>query len=301
MTTPPACDVAVVGGGIAGLTAAAEAARRGLSCTLFTGPVAGGLLLSIERVEGLPGHPEGIAGYDLCPMALDEAMDAGARVVADEATALQREGEAWRVRGPGGDVLARTVVLAPGSRLRRLGLPGEDRLAGRGVSQCASCDAPLLRGKPVAVVGGGDAACQEALTLAAHASRVTLLLRGASLRATPAWQARVRAEARIELLPQAAVQSIDGESSVSGLTLADGRRLAVDAVFVFIGLEPATGWLAGALPLDARGCIESDPARGLFAAGSARRGHDGQAASAMAEGRAAAAAAADFLSTLPTP
>lgn len=301
MTTETRCDLAVVGGGIAGLSAAAEAARRGLACTAFTGAVAGGLLLSIEHIEGLPDHPDGIAGYDLCPMTQDEAMDAGARFVPDEATALQREGDAWLLRSPAGELRARAVVLAPGSRLRRLGVPGEERLAGKGVSQCASCDAPLLRGKPVAVVGGGDAACQEALTLAANASAVSLLLRGDALRATPAWQARVRAHPRIALLPHATVRSIDGDTVVSGLTLADGRRLAVDAVFVFIGLEPATRWLAGAVPLDAQGRIEPDPSRGLFAAGSACRGHDGQAASAMAQGRAAAAAAAAYLSTLPTP
>lgn len=288
-------DIAVVGGGLAGLSAAAEAARLGRPCVAYAGAVPGGLLLSIESVQGLPDHPDGIAGYDLCPMAQEEAMDAGATFIADEATAVQREGDRWIVRSLGGDASARALILAPGSQLRALGVPGEARLAGKGVSHCASCDAPLLRGKPVAVVGGGDAACQEALTLAAHASRVHLLLRGDALRARPAWQDRVRAEPRIVIEPRATVAEVLGSAVVEGLRLHDGRVLAVDAVFVYIGLRPQTRFLAGALPLEADGRIADDPARGLWAAGSARCGNDGQAASAIAEGRAAAQAAHSFL------
>jgi thioredoxin reductase (NADPH) len=288
-------DIAVVGGGLAGLNATAEAARAGLRCTAYSGAVPGGLLLSIESVQGLPEYPDGIPGYDLCPMAQEDAMDAGAGFIADEATAIEREGDRWIVRSPGADVSARALILAPGSHLRALGVPGEVRLAGKGVSHCASCDAPLLRGKPVAVVGGGDAACQEALTLAAHASRVHLLLRGDALRARPAWQARVRAEARIVIEPQAQVAEVLGSATVEGLRLHDGRVLAVDAVFVYIGLQPQTGFLAATVPLDADGRIADDPARGLWAAGSARRGNDGQAASAIADSRAAAQAAQRFL------
>lgn len=288
-------DIAVVGGGLAALTATAEAARLGRRCTDYTGGVPGGLLLSIESVQGLPDYPDGIPGYDLCPMAQEEAMDAGASFVADEATAVQRDGDRWILRSVGGDVSARALILAPGSHLRALGVPGEDRLAGKGVSHCASCDAPLLRGKPVAVVGGGDAACQEALTLAAHASRVHLLLRGDGLRARPAWQERVRAEARIKIEPRAAVAEVLGSAAVEGLRLADGRVLPVDGVFVYIGLQPNTAWLSGSVPLDADGRIADDPARGLWAAGSARQRNDGQAASAIADGSAAARAAHAYL------
>jgi thioredoxin reductase (NADPH) len=291
-------DIAVVGGGIAGLSAAAEAARLGRRCQAFTGSVPGGLLLSIEAVQGLPEHPDGIPGYDLCPIAQEAAMDAGAACIADEATAVQRDGERWIVRSADAAVSARALILAPGSRLRALGVPGEARLAGKGVSHCASCDAPLLRGKTVAVVGGGDAACQEALTLAAHAAQVHLLLRGDALRARPAWQQQVQAAGRIHVQPRAEVAEVLGDAAVNGLRLRDGRTLAVDAVFVYVGLQPATGWLAGTpatVALDSDGRIADDPARGLFAAGSARRGNDGQAASAIAEAQAAARAAHEFL------
>lgn len=288
-------DVLVVGDGLAGLTAAAALARGGLRCCAFGGVTPGGLLLAIESVQGLPEHPDGVAGYDLGPMAQDAAMDAGVHFISDAATALQAEGDGWVVRSDSESARGRAVVLAPGSTLRRLGVPGEDRLAGKGVSHCASCDAPLLRGKPVAVVGGGDAACQEALTLAVHASAVHLLVRGPALRATADWQQRLRAQPRITVLLNTTVSAIEGEQAVQQLRLADGRTLAVDAVFVYAGLVPHTAWLAGSVPLDDDGRIAPDPARRLFVAGSARRGNDGQAASAVADGVAAAAAALQAL------
>lgn len=284
-------DVVVVGDGLAGLTAAAKAARLGLRCTAFGGVTPGGLLLAIESVQGLPGHPDGIAGYDLGPMAQEAAMDAGVQFITDEASALQADGDGWIVQAASAAVRGRAVILAPGSRLRPLSVPGEDRLAGKGVSHCASCDAPLLRGKPVAVVGGGDAACQEALTLAAHATAVHLLVRGPALRASAAWQQRLQAQPRITVHRNTTVSAIEGEHAVQQLRLADGSALVVDAVFVYAGLVPHTAWLAGAVPLGHDGRIASDPARRLFAAGSARQDNDGQAASAITDGQAAADAA----------
>jgi thioredoxin reductase (NADPH) len=327
-------DVVVIGGGLAGLNAAAQAARLGRTCVAFTGPVPGGLLLSIESIQDVPGHPDGVPGYDLCPIAQEEAMDAGVACLTDEATALVPEagpatipagtcadagnastaaGNAsatpcdastaarWIVRGPSDTVRTRAVILAPGARLRALGVPGEERLAGRGVSHCASCDAPLLRGKPVAVVGGGDAACQEALTLAVHASAVHLLVRGPALRAREAWRARVAAEPRIVVHTRVELEAIEGDSIVQSVRLHGGDTLAVDAVFVYAGLVPNTDFLAGAVPLDATRRVTVDaqlrtPVRGLFAAGTARAGSSGQAAQAAADGLAAAAAAHQYLS-----
>ncbi len=289
----------MVGGGLAGLSAAARVAELGRSCTVFTGPVAGGLLLSIEAIEDMPGHPDGVPGYDLCPMTQEAAMDHGADCVSEDAT-VSADGDRWRVRGGDTEVLARAVILAPGARLRALDVPGEARLAGRGVSHCASCDAPLLRGKPVVVVGGGDAACQEALTLAAHASQVHLLVRGPSLRAQQKWQQRIAAEPKIAVRYGAQLAEIAGESGVQAVRLADGTTLAVDGVFVYAGLVPNTDALAGVVALDADARIVADAglctaAPGAFAAGVARSGHSGQAADAAADGIAAAQAAHRFL------
>jgi thioredoxin reductase (NADPH) len=296
-------DIAVIGGGLAGLNAGLAAAQAGRSCTVFCGAAPGGLLLSIEAVQGLPEHPEGVPGYDLGPMTQEAAMDAGADCLSADAESVVRDGERWVVRCAEGTVRARAVILAPGSHLRTLGVPGEDRLVGKGVSHCASCDAPMLRGRAVAVVGGGDAACQEALTIAAHAGQVHLLVRGAALRARPAWQQRVAAQPKITPRFGSVVEEILGEQAVSGVRLAGGDSLAVDAVFAYAGLVPHTAWLGGLVPLDADGHIPVDAdlrtaVPGLFAAGTARAGHSGQAADAVADGIAAAQAAHRYLDSL---
>jgi thioredoxin reductase (NADPH) len=293
-------DVVVVGGGLAGLTAAAELGRLKLRCTAFTGPAPGGLLLSIESIQGLPEHPEGVPGYDLCPIAQEAGMDMGVDFIAEDAVALRREGGGWVVRSAVGEVRSRAVLLAPGARLRELDVPGEQALHGKGVSHCANCDGPLLRGRPAAVVGGGDAACQEALALAPYASVVYLLVRGAALRARRSWQDRLRAEPKIQVHLQTQVLAIEGDEGVQVVLLQDGRRLPVDGIFIYAGLVPNTQWLSGLAGLDADGRIRTDDALrcdlpGLFAAGIARAGHNGQADDARADGLAAAHSAERFL------
>lgn len=299
-------DIAVVGGGLAGLSAALQAARLGRRCAAFTGEVAGGQLLSIESIQGLSGHPEGIPGYDLLPMTQEQVMDAGVECLPETAAAVAREGDAWVVRGATAAVRARCVILAPGSRLRELGVAGEREFAGRGVSHCASCDAPLLRGRVVAVVGGGDAACQEALTLAAHAAKVHLLVRGAALRAQSWWQQRVAAQRNIERHLRTTVEAFGGDDALRAVHLrrtGDGggaSELAVDGAFVYAGQVPETAFLGGVAPLDAEGRIVVNaalrsPVPGLLGAGNARGGNSGQAAAAAADGLAAAWAAHRYL------
>ncbi|MBL8386516.1 MAG: FAD-dependent oxidoreductase [Burkholderiales bacterium] len=293
-------DIVVVGGGIAGLAAAREVAGLGRRCVTFTGPQPGGHLLSINAVQDMPDHPDGVPGYDLCPMMLGDAMDAGVDCLTEDALGLEADGDAWIVRGSSSQVRAAGVILAPGSRLKRLDVPGEADFEGRGVSQCASCDGPMLRAKPVAVVGGGDAACQEALTLAESASEVHMLVRGSALRARPAWRARIAAEPKIRLRFGVRVAAIAGDGAVREVRLADGSALAVDAVFIFVGLDPNTGFVRDLVPLDAAGRMIVDaglhtPRRGVFGAGDARSGSSGQAAEALADGRAAARSAQRFL------
>ena len=133
-------DIAVIGGGIAGLTAGLASARLGRSTVVITGDVLGGHLLSIEKVEGYPGFPDGVPGYDLCPMAQEQAAAAGAELASGAATTLAAEGDAWRIGGACGDFKARAVIVATGTALKSLGVPGEERLRGKGVSHCASCD-----------------------------------------------------------------------------------------------------------------------------------------------------------------
>ena len=143
--------------------------------------------MSIERIDGYPGFPDGVPGYDLGPIIQEQAVAAGAEFAASEATALHADDGRWRVTTGEGDVSARAVVIATGTTLKTLGIPGEEQLRGKGVSHCASCDAPLLRNRIVGVVGGGDSALQEALTLAQHASRVIILHRGTAFSAQAAY------------------------------------------------------------------------------------------------------------------
>ncbi len=160
-------DIVVAGGGIAGMTAGMAAAQLGRRTLVLTGDVIGGQLLSIEKVEGIPGHPDGIPGYDLCPMAQEQAAAAGAEFTPAVLQSLQQQGETWRLVTSESEFSARAVIIATGSSLKELGIPGEARLHGKGVSHCATCDGPLLRNRVAAVVGGGDLAMQEALDLGA--------------------------------------------------------------------------------------------------------------------------------------
>ena len=293
-------EIVVAGGGIAGLTAGLTAARLGRKTLVLTGDVLGGHLLSIEKIEGFPGFPEGVPGYDLCPMTQEQAAAAGAEVAAGELARLEPDGAAWRIVTGDGAVRAGAAILATGTRLKELGVPGEARLRGKGVSHCASCDAPLLRNKTVAVVGGGDSAMQEALTLAAAASRVIVFHRGAGLTGQAAYRDLVAANPKIELRGDAAVQEILGADGVTGVRLADGTETEVAGVFVYVGLAPNTEPLGGRLKLDATGRILTDAGMrtglaGVFAAGTVRAGAPGRAAAAAGDGVQAAIAADAYL------
>jgi thioredoxin reductase (NADPH) len=289
------CDILIAGSGIAGLSAALTAARLGRSTVALTGAVLGGQLLSINKIDGYPGFPEGVPGYDLCPMAQEQATAVGAELMMMELVDLGQGEGVWHGRaGDGGAIEARAVIIATGARLKKLAIPGEERLFGKGVSHCASCDAPLLKGKSVVVVGGGDSALQEALTLAEQASRITVLHRGAALTAQKAYRDAVAAESRIELRGESAVAEILGDAGVTGVRLADGMEIAAAGIFVYVGLEP-TGALAPASVRDNAGAILTDASMrttlpGLAAAGAARAGWPGRAAAAAGEGAAAAIA-----------
>jgi len=289
------CDILIAGSGIAGLSAALTAARLGRSTVALTGAVLGGQLLSINKIDGYPGFPEGVPGYDLCPIVQEQATAAGAEFMMMELVDLGQGEGVWRGRaGDGGAIEARAVIVATGARLKKLGIPGEERLFGKGVSHCASCDAPLLKGKTVVAVGGGDSALQEALTLAEQASRITVVHRGAALTAQKAYRDAVAAQSRIELRGESAVAEILGDASVTGVRLADGMEIAAAGVFVYVGLEP-NGALAPASVRDNAGAILTDASMrttlpGLAAAGAARAGWPGRAASAAGEGAAAAIA-----------
>ncbi len=212
----------VAGGGIAGLSAGLTAARLGRRTLILTGGILGGQLLSIAKVDGYPGFPDGVPGYDLCPMAQEMAAAAGAEIDAAELTRLAPGNDGFRIAtDDGGEFAARGVVIATGARLKELGVPGEAEFRGKGVSHCATCDGPLLKGRIAAVVGGGDSAAQEALTLVDYDARVVMFLRGAELSAQAAYRDKVLAHPRIELRPNTAVTEIRGAQSVTGVRISE--------------------------------------------------------------------------------
>ncbi len=294
-------DVAIAGGGIGALTAAVHSARMGRSTLVVGGRAPGGLLLSIERIDGVPGFPEGVAGYELCPMLQEQAADDGAEVRMADLEGLEPAGEDWRLQTSDGEVQARAVILATGARLRSLGVEGEERLQGRGVSHCASCDAPLMRDRTVGVVGGGDSALQEALTLADAVGEVVVLHRGDALTAQAAYREPALAHPKISVRYATVVEEILGEDTVSGVrtrdvTSGDTQDIELGGLFIYVGLEPNSEYLRDLLELDEDGRIPTDAAMqtelaGVFAAGIVRRGSLGQAAISAGEGAAAAKAA----------
>ena len=297
-------DVAIAGGGIAALTAAVHSARMGRSTLVLGGRAPGGLLLSIDRIDGFPGFPQGVAGYELCPSLQEQAAEAGAEVVAFDVEGLAQANGTWRIATAEGEVEARALIAATGARFRRLGVPGEDRLQGHGISTCASCDGPLLGGARAAVVGGGDSALQETLTLAETAERVIVLHRGERLDAQASYGRRVEEHATIEVRFGVTVEEIVGSERVEAVRVREPasdavEELAVTAVFPFVGLEPNSDPFSAHAELDARRALRTDglvtSAPGLFAAGVVRSGAAGRAAAASGEGAAAAIAADAYL------
>lgn len=298
-------EIVVAGAGISGMSAALTAARLGRDVLLLTGGIPGGLLLSIDQIDGLPGFPDGVAGSELCPGAQEQAAAAGASFSMAQLERLEQKDGGWAVHSSEGETTADAVIFTTGARFKQLGVPGEERLQGHGISTCASCDAPLLRGKRAAVVGGGDSALQEALTLAETVESVVILHRGETFDGQENYRRLVLEHPNIEVRYGTVVEEIVGVHAVAGLTvrhLADGatEELEVAGVFPFIGLRPNTDQLEGAVPLDADGRVTTDAALrtslpGLFAAGIVRSGAAGRAIAAAGEGAAAALAANAFL------
>jgi thioredoxin reductase (NADPH) len=301
-------DLIVIGAGVAGLTAAMFAGRYGLKVVVVEQLGAGGQIINAERIDNLPGFPDGIAGHELGPLLHQQAEAAGAEFVLDAVERLEASGVDRIVRGASETLRAQAIIIAAGSALRPLGAPGEERFLGKGVSHCASCDGALFAGLDVCVIGGGDSALDEALVLAEHASGVKLFHRGAQLDAQQVLRDRVADTDKIEVLLDTIVEEIVGEDAVTGVRLRDARtgRTRLEAcrgVFVYVGLEPNTAFVRGVLALDPAGHIETDinmhtSLAGVFAAGDIRAHSVAQLAAAAGDGATAAIAAFRYLTQI---
>ena len=298
-------DVVIVGSGLAGLTAGLFAARQGLSTLILESNIPGGHLLSIEKIEDFPGFPDGIAGYDLCPTVQRQAGDQGAEFGRAEVIGLEAQDRLWSVVTNEERHRAKAVIVATGSRLKNLDVPGEEKLMGRGVSHCASCDGPLYNGQTVGVVGGGDSGLQEALTLANYAERVFLFHGGEKFSAQQRYQQRVLGNTKILPRYRTTVEEILGDDRVAGVCahdLASGESSKVDlaGLFIYVGLQPNTALLKDLVRLSDTGHVLTDNRMkterdGLYAAGDIRQDSASQAITSAGDGATAAIAAHRYI------
>ena len=298
-------DVLIVGGGPAGYTAALYAARSGLTTLVLEGTAPGGQLAAAESVENYPGEPQAVKGWYLAERMRQGAERSGAATVLARVTALRLPGPKKLAETEAGTFAGRALIYAAGAFPRRLGIPGEEQFLGRGVSFCAACDGAFFRGRDVAVVGGGNSAVSEALTLSRLCRQVTVVHRRDTLRAERQGVQALEQAGNVRFLWNAAVEAITGDKAVAGLQYRDlvsGRQalLPCAGVFVAIGRQPETTLLAGQLPLDPAGYVSADETTatavpGVFAAGDVRSKRLRQVVTAAADGAVAAHMAAAYL------
>ena len=256
-------ELIIIGSGPAGYTAAIYAARAALNPVVFEGALdSGGALMNTTEVENFPGFPDGVMGPDLMGQMRSQAERFGAKLVTDDAEAVDLTGEVKKVTDSAGKVWeAKAVILAMGSGYRKLGVDGEERLSGRGVSWCATCDGAFFRDKPIAVIGGGDSAVEEATFLTRFGSRVTLVHRRDELRASKAMASRAEKDPKLDFAWNSVVESVNGDARVESVTLRDTvtgetRRLEVSGVFVAIGHDPRSALVKGQVELDEAGYVK---------------------------------------------
>jgi thioredoxin reductase (NADPH) len=303
-------DVVIVGSGPAGYTAALYTARASLHPLLIEGSQFGGALMNTTDVENYPGFPDGVMGPELMDLMRKQAERFGTEIITDDATELDLSGDVKRVVVGGEEHLARTVILAMGSAYRELGVPGEKRLAGHGVSWCATCDGFFFRGKDIAVVGGGDSAVEEATFLTRFADSVTMVHRRDQLRASQIMADRAHTNPKISFAWNSVVDEVVGEDSVTGLTVRDvtsdkATTLDVGGVFVAIGHDPRNELIRGQIDLDGEGYVLVDSPHtrtsvtGVFACGDLVDHTYRQAITAAASGCAAALDVEHYLDDMP--
>ena len=298
-------DLAIIGAGPAGLTAALYAARAGLSTALFERLSPGGQCAQTEHLENYPGYTRSTSGFELSMDMYDQALSFGAKAIMEDVTSVDFSAEPNKLVTPFNTYFARTVIVATGAVASQLGLPREDELRGRGVSYCATCDGAFFRNKTVAVVGGGDTAASDALYLSKLASKVYLIHRRDSFRASRFLVERVQARENIRCIMSTVVEEVLGEERVQGLRLrnvSNGNTgtLEVNGLFVAVGIQPNSELVRGLVTLDESGfvvagedCKTSMP--GVFAAGDLRTKPLRQIVCAVSDGAVAVESALEYL------
>lgn len=302
-------DQLIVGGGPAGLTAGLYTARGGRKVALIEKAMPGGQAFLTNEIENYPGFPEGIGGPELMMAFQQQATRFGLEIINGEIVSVDLGGDVKTLTAADGkQYQAKTVIIATGAQSRKLGVPGEEEFRGRGVSYCATCDGAFFRDKKVAVVGGGDAAVEEAIFLTRFASQVVIIHRRDELRAINVLQERAKSNEKIQFRLDTVVEAILGNQKVEKLRLKNVVTGEVaeedfDGVFIFVGTQPNTQFVEGVLKLDERGGIMTNETmgtsiKGVFAAGDVRSTPFRQIATAVGDGALAAYSAEQYLAEM---
>ena len=291
-------DVAIIGSGPAGLTAAIYTTRGSASTVLFTGTKWGGQLMLTTLIENYPGFPEGIQGPDLMLAMKKQAERFGAKVVSEDVSEVDFGTKPFTLKVGKTSYKAKSVIIATGAETVWLGVKGEEKLIGRGISSCAPCDAPFFKEKKVAVIGGGDSAMEEALVLEKFAKEITIIHRRDEFRASKIMQQKVLASPKIKVMYDTEVQEVVGENKLEKIVLKNNKtnkvtEMEADGMFVAVGHSPSTTIFKGKVELDEKGFVkrsEKDGYKsgtsvsGVFVAGDVHDFHYKQAITAAGFG-----------------
>ncbi|AET68755.1 thioredoxin-disulfide reductase [Desulfosporosinus orientis DSM 765] len=298
-------DVIIVGAGPAGLTSGIYTARGGLKTAIVELAMPGGQAASTENIENYPGFPNGVNGYELMNSFHQQALSFGVEFIFEEVTKFDLKEDVKRVHTTGQVLEARSIIIAAGSKPRPLGVPGENKFHGSGVSYCATCDGAFFRGKKVVVVGGGDAAIEEGSYLTRFADEVTLVHRRTGFRASQIALNRAKENPKIKFELNAVVEEILGSAQVEGVRIKDvltgmTREIPADGVFIYVGTDPNAQFLHGELETDERGYILTNALlqtniEGVYAAGDIRNTPLRQVATAVGDGALAAVEIVKYL------
>jgi thioredoxin reductase (NADPH) len=301
-------NLIIIGSGPAGWTVGIYAGRAQLAPLLITGSAPGGQMALTSEIENYPGFPQGLTGQELTQLMQQQAERFGTRVQMDEVTAVDLSAHPFKVTAYGDEYEAKALIVTTGTSPSKLGVPGEAELTGRGVSYCATCDGFFFQDRRVVVVGGGDAAIEDAIFLTKFASQVYVVHRRNRLRAEKVFQERAFRNEKIDFIWDSVVTEILGDGKVTGVRLKNVKTeeestLETDGVFIYVGAIPNTGFLGGQVELDDRGyivtnrqCHTSVP--GVFAAGDVQERVLKQVATAVGSGAMAAMEAEKFIAEL---
>ena len=293
-------DVTIVGGGIAGLTAAFFAARENLVTTVIDNQGAsGGVLINVDDIQNFPGFPDGVSGYELGPMIASQAATSGAEFMFGSVMNINQLEDGWQLSGDFGTVATANLVVATGSQPTRLGISREEQLYGHGISYCATCDGDFFRDEDVLIAGGGDAALDEALVLAEIVKSVTIVHHGNFPTGSKATLARVRALSNVHMRANSEVVKLNGDGELTGALVRDKQgsiqELDCTGLFVYVGSDPQTNLLKNFCDLDASGHVAVDgnmatKTPGLYAVGDIRQRSSGLLLGSAADGMTVARA-----------